>query len=101
MATNPKTIAENNTFCENCGSHSEVIFTSEYEDHMDSIGDYVSNPVELAKKFHHYYETLAPSYGYDTRKDTQNFKPDSPNGKLMTAVCSKILDLLFPNSLNR
>ena len=30
-------------------------------------------------------------FGYQTRKDTRNFDPDSKNGKLIIAVCEKIL----------
>lgn len=46
---------------------------------------------ELARKFHSYYEKLAPHYGYETREETREFKPDTPNGKLMIAVCEQIL----------
>lgn len=48
--------------------------------------------LEIAKKFHETYERLAPSFGYETRKDTKAFDPDSPNGKLMTAVCQEVGD---------
>ena len=46
---------------------------------------------ELAKRFHDTYERLAPPFGYATRSDTKTFDPESPNGKLMVAVCSEIL----------
>jgi hypothetical protein len=46
--------------------------------------------LELAREFHDAYERLAPSFGYETRPDTKEFDPDSPNGKLMIAVCSEI-----------
>ena len=49
------------------------------------------NPVELAKRFHEYYETLAPAFEYETRKETKEFDPKSPNGKLMIAVCELII----------
>ena len=45
----------------------------------------------LARQFHDTYERLAPSHGYETRPDTRDFDPDSPNGRLMTAVCKEIL----------
>ncbi len=45
----------------------------------------------LARKFHDNYERLAPRFGYETRDDTKQFEPDTPNGRLMTAVCSEIL----------
>lgn len=37
---------------------------------------------ELARLFHDTYERLAPQFGYDTREDTKEFDPTSPNGKL-------------------
>ena len=45
---------------------------------------------ELAHIFHDEYERLAPSFGYATRSDTKQFDPESPNGKLMTAVCGVV-----------
>jgi len=50
--------------------------------------------LELAILFHHTYERLAPNVGYDTRVETRIFDPESPNGKLMVAVCAEILPLL-------
>lgn len=50
------------------------------------------NAPELAAKFHEAYERLAPSFGYATRDDTKAFDPESPNGKLMIAVCQEIGD---------
>lgn len=47
--------------------------------------------VNLAMKFHRYYEELAPDFGYETREDTREFDPQSKNGKLMVAVCDRIL----------
>ena len=46
--------------------------------------------VELARKFHETYERLAPQYGYETRRDTREFDPSSPNGRLMCAVIESI-----------
>jgi hypothetical protein len=48
-------------------------------------------PLQLAELFHETYERLAPSFGYDTRPDTRAFNPETPNGRLMVAVCRKIL----------
>ena len=45
----------------------------------------------LALLFHNTYEELAPSFGYETRKDTKKFKPTSANGKLMVAVAERVL----------
>lgn len=47
-------------------------------------------PTEIAKEFHDTYERLAPSFGYETRKDTKQFDPTSPNGRLMIAVCAEV-----------
>lgn len=51
----------------------------------------MGSALELAETFHEFYETLAPHYGYETRGDTKTFDPNSPNGRLMVAVCEKIL----------
>ena len=49
------------------------------------------NAKGLAILFHNIYERLAPEYGYETRNDTMEFNENTPNGKLMIAVCSEIL----------
>jgi hypothetical protein len=46
---------------------------------------------QLARTFHNIYERLAPDYGYETRKETRDFDPTTPNGRLMAAVCREIL----------
>jgi len=46
----------------------------------------------LAKLFHDTYERLAPEFGYKTREDTKEFNPNSPNGKLMIAVCKIVIE---------
>lgn len=45
----------------------------------------------VARKFHDTYERLAPNFGYETRADTKAFDPDTPNGKLMIAVCGELV----------
>lgn len=45
----------------------------------------------LALLFHEAYERLAPEFGYETRTETRSFDVESPNGKLMVAVCQRIL----------
>lgn len=50
------------------------------------------NALEVAKKFHEVYELLAPSFGYETRTETRAFDAESPNGKLMIAVCQEVGD---------
>lgn len=52
------------------------------------------NEKELAILFHNTYESLAPLFGYKTRDDTKEFDPDTPNGKLMIAVCRHVLSIL-------
>lgn len=47
---------------------------------------------KIARDFHDTYERLAPQFGYETRKDTKQFDPNSPNGKLMQAVCKEVVD---------
>lgn len=51
----------------------------------------VQLPEQLARNFHAAYEHLAPSFGYETRKETRTFDPESANGKLMIAVCAELL----------
>lgn len=46
--------------------------------------------IKIARLFHDTYERLAPKFGYETRDDTKEFDPTTPNGKLMTAVCGEI-----------
>lgn len=46
--------------------------------------------LQIAKEFHEIYERLAPNFGDETRKETRQFDPESPNGQLMMAVCLEI-----------
>lgn len=48
--------------------------------------------LEIARLFHEAYERLAPTFGYETRPETRAFDPESPNGKLMVAVVSEVMD---------
>ncbi len=52
--------------------------------------EYLTDPLALAVLFHVTYEKLAPQKGYETRKETRIFDPESANGKLMIATCSSI-----------
>lgn len=45
---------------------------------------------KLARRFHELYEINAPRFGYETRKDTKEFDPESPNGRLMAYVCMEM-----------
>lgn len=63
-----------------------------------SVGDeqYVHtwpHEFQLAQWFHETYERLAPSFGYETRKDSAKPWEEVPekNKNLMTAVCREIL----------
>lgn len=44
----------------------------------------------LALLFHELYEQKAPQFGYETKAETREFDPESPNGKLMIAVAHEI-----------
>jgi hypothetical protein len=48
--------------------------------------------VDLARQFHEAHERLAPQFGYETRTETRAFDPESPNGRLMIAVCAEIAE---------
>ena len=50
-----------------------------------------SRSAEVARLFHDTYERLAPTFGYETREDTRQFDPTSPNGALMIAVVGSVL----------
>ena len=56
----------------------------------------LENPQALAKLFHETYEHLAPEFGYETRKETargwDEIPDDSPNKRLMIAVCREIIE---------
>lgn len=52
--------------------------------------DDASGAEAWARLFHDTYERLAPSFGYETRKETRRFDPSSPNGRLMIAVCAAL-----------
>lgn len=54
----------------------------------------IGSPKDLAVLFHENYERLAPSFGYETRLETQQFDADSPNGQLMVAVCEDVIEKL-------
>jgi hypothetical protein len=47
---------------------------------------------QLAQKFHEIYEELAPSHGYETRKESAVPWEEVPekNRNLMIAVCARI-----------
>ena len=53
----------------------------------------------LAIFLHTTCEHLAPQFGYETRKETREFDPRSPNGMLMIATAKAILDQFFSSRL--
>lgn len=55
--------------------------------------DEVFGAEKLARQFHETYERLAPSFGYETRKESAKPWSDVPdqNKRLMVAVCGEIL----------
>ncbi len=57
------------------------------------------NAEQLARMFHEIYENEAPNFGYETRNDTREFDPESPNGGLMISVCGKVINEL--SSVNK
>lgn len=49
----------------------------------------------LARQFHDSYERLAPRFGYETHPETREFDPESPNGRLMQAVCAEVARIVI------
>ena len=56
------------------------------------LADSDTDAEQLARRFHETYERLAPSFGYETRKDSAVPWESVPekNRKLMIAVCAEI-----------
>jgi hypothetical protein len=56
----------------------------------------MSDPEYLARLFHEAYERLAPSFGYQTRKDSAVpwAEVPEPNKSLMIAVAREVLERL-------
>lgn len=74
--------AENIGICSECKEGCGVEGVSEEKEY-----DFL----KIARQFHKIYEMLAPIYGYETREETKEFDYDSPNGKLMVAVCKEVV----------
>ena len=80
--------------CEEPGCDGEI-----YALNIQTVGTPLTEPdritpEELAVKFHNTYERFAPLYGYETKDETKVFDPESPNGKLMIAVCTEMMALM-------
>lgn len=71
--------------CERCDS-----LDKELAKYTEADGQAQQDATAMARRFHDEYERLAPSFGYETRSDTRTFDPESPNGRLMIAVCGAI-----------
>jgi|GEM_PF-3718965 len=69
--------------CPNCASYNVKIRTN-YVKPMKTNSDW-------AIRFHKLYEKSAHKFGYVSRLETREFDANSPNGKLMTYVCNKII----------
>ena len=70
--------------CPTCGS---LCFL--HGDKYEPVDSVLPNPIWMARFFHETYERLAPQFGYETRSDTKEFDYQSPNGRLMAAVCEE------------
>ena len=44
-----------------------------------------------AREFHNLYEHKSSFFGYETKQETRDFDPESPNGRLMAYVCLSIV----------
>lgn len=61
---------------------------------LDRLRERVAKHV-TARNFHEIYERKALIFGYETRDETREFDPKSPNGKLMIVVCRDIRRAVF------
>ena len=59
------------------------------------------NAIWLAKFYHDTYERLAPQFSYHTRPESRKFDHESPNGRLMIAVCEELRRALLPQNSER
>ena len=56
------------------------------------------NPLRLAGLLHDEYFRLAPSFGVKANQDKRKFRPTSPHGRLLRAVCEKLLKTINPEN---
>lgn len=61
----------------------------------------MTDGLDIAIEFHQTYERMAVDRGFVTRDDTKVFEPDSPNGRLMIAVCHEVGCKIRKESENR
>lgn len=57
------------------------------------LKEHIMTPEQLAQEFHAIYESLAPEFGYQTRRESAKPWQEVPenNRRLMIAVCQEIL----------
>lgn len=82
----------NDCDCAGCTNGAQCLRTAK-----PMNNEYLTDPLALAVLFHVTYERLAPQKGYETRKETRVFDPESPNGKLMIATCAEIQRIIREN----
>jgi hypothetical protein len=61
---------------------AEKVFAGQREKKID-----IDAAKKMARRIHEIYERRAPEFGYETRVETREFDPLTPNGRLMVAVC--------------
>jgi len=62
------------------------------EEFKEEIEKAYPEAYKWARTFHDLYEGSAPMFGYETRKETKEFDPKSPNGRLMAYVCFNLIN---------
>lgn len=82
--------------CNRRGPYDAICAASEIRDLKGMFVKVVQSgeaPEQLARRFHEAYERLAPSFGYETRKESAKPWEEVPetNRRLMTAVCAEIM----------
>lgn len=79
-------------WCDHCMClHLPPVIGQEIREHLTMTIE----AEKLAQRFHETYERLAPSFGYETRKESAKPWSEVPekNKKLMIAVCAELLGL--------
>jgi hypothetical protein len=76
------------SICDRCHGFANAPGDLDCSHHVATAGE------ALARFFHQTYEELAPSFGYETRKDSAKPWAEVPekNRRLMIAVCSRVID---------
>lgn len=80
-------------YCPNCGT--KMLEKDTLRPSLNCSTEFAGyTPEGLAEKFHTFYESFAPAFGYKTRKESAVAWVNVPeeNKKLMIRVCRAILD---------